>query len=141
MIRGLKLFVQGRFRPLIRRRGTWIVKINRRFYKVIRTKIRGRIRWLYKWGRKFKIIKRVRLSAVINRRYVGIGKVRRKLMTKPRIRGRRRLIRPIRLNYVRSQRTRRLRLIRLRKRGNKFIARIKGKRRWGKAHRVYKIRE
>lgn len=141
IIRRFKLFVQGRFRPLIRRRGTWIVKINRRLYKVIRTRVRGRIRWLYKWGRKFKTIKPVRLSAFISRRYVGIRKVGRKLMTKLRVRGRRRLIRPIRLNYVRSQRTRRLRLIRLRKRGNKFIARIKRKRRWGKAHRVYKIRE
>ena len=141
IIRRFKLFVQGRFRPLIRKRGRWIVKINGRLYRVIRTRIRGRIRWLYKWGRKLKTIKPVRLSAVINRRYVGIRKVGRKLMTKLRVRGRRRLIRSLRLNYVRSQRTRRLRLIRLRKRGNKFIARIKGKRRWGKAHRVYKIRE
>lgn len=141
IIRRFKIFVRGRFRPLIRRRGRWIVKINGRLCKVIRTRRGRRIRWLYKWGRKFKIIKPVRLSAFISRRYVGIRKVGRKLMTKPRVRGRRRFIRPVRLNYVRSPRTRRLRLLRLRKRGKKFIARIKGKRRWGKAHRVYKIRE
>ena len=136
IIRRFKLFVEGRFRTLIRKRHRWIVKIKGRPCTVIRGG-----RWYYKYGGRILRIKPVRLSAFISRRYVSIRKVGRKLMTRPRVRGRRRLIRPVRLNYVRSQRTRRLRLIRLRKRGNKFIARIKGKRRWGKARRVYKIRK
>ena len=130
IIRTIKLLVLGKYRKIIRTHGCWFVRINGRLRKVIRGK---------KWYLRYKgwtIIKRIHLSAFIERRYVPISQIKGRLVTRRRFRGRRIPIMTKRIRYLRLRRHR-LRRVKITKKG----AKVRSGRRWSRLLKMKHFRE
>lgn len=116
-LRVLKIYIRGRYRLMKRRGRWWQVYLRRRWCRLIR----GR-RWYYRYGRRWVIIRRVRLSARIVRRTYRIRPRGRKLYVRF---GRR--LRLIKTRFVRFINYRRRRLI-VKRRGRRVVLLYRGKR-------------